>query len=220
MSPSSPQAGPPFSELLEQALRVASAAHGQQRRRGSDVPYFSHSAAVALILARAGFTSDALLAAAVLHDVIEDTHVTVAQLAGQFPDEVVEMVVALSETKTGDDGQLRPWEDRKAEHLEQIARAPRAARAIALADKLHNLTTMWLDLAAGTLDWSAFRAPPDRLLRYHSRAIEAAAAADEALAPLAEACRAAWERLYDTVNGRCNEPQPRAAEATEDRSTD
>ena len=181
--------------LLELALRTAAAAHRNQVRKGGDVPYFAHSAAVALILARAGFTDESLLAAALLHDVVEDTNVTLDDLAVEFPPEVIDAVAALSETKAGPDGELRPWEDRKAEHLHHIAAAPRAVRAIALADKLHNMETLQLDIAAGTISLSAFRAPPERLLWYYRSMIDAAAGDDISLQPLADACRRAWERL-------------------------
>jgi len=164
------------------------------------VPYFAHAAAVALILARAGFTDESLLAAAVLHDVVEDTGVTLDRLAASFPPEVVAAVAALSETKTDGRGQLRPWEDRKAEHLRAIAEAPFPARAIALADKLHNLETLAGDLASGAVTLRAFRAPPGRLLWYFASMIETAAGTDERLQPLADACRAALGRLNDVLS--------------------
>ena len=187
--------------LLERALRTAAIAHRHQLRKCSDVPYFTHSAAVALILARFGFDDEVLLAAAVLHDVVEDTDVTLEELAAQFPPATVEAVAALSETKNDADGTLRPWEDRKAEHLRHIAAASLIARAIALADKLHNMQTMRLDLAEGTLSLSAFRASPERLLWYYRSMIDAAAGDEAQFVPLAEACRAAWERLREAMSG-------------------
>lgn len=185
--------------LVERALRIAATAHQHQRRKGGDVPYFAHSAAVALILARFGFTDEALLSAALLHDVVEDTDVALDQLARQFPPEVIEAVAALSETKTDGDGRLRPWEDRKAEHLRHIAQSPWNARAIALADKLHNMETLRCDFADGIVSLSAFRAPPDRLLWYYRSMIEAAGGDDVRLRPLAAACRAEYERLCDAL---------------------
>jgi (p)ppGpp synthase/HD superfamily hydrolase len=181
--------------LLERALRIAAIAHRDQVRKGGNVPYFAHSAAVALILARFGFVDEPLLAAALLHDVVEDTDVTLDRLAAQFPAEVIEAVAALSETKNDSEGQLRPWEDRKAEHLQHIAAAPWNARAIALADKLHNMETMRCDLATGTVPLSAFRARPDRLLWYYRSMIDAAALDDARLHRLAEACHAQLKQL-------------------------
>lgn len=199
MSATNDESGPVYGELLESALRVAAIAHREQVRKGGNVPYFAHSAAVALILARTGFTDEALLAAAVLHDVVEDTDVTLEGLASDFPSAVVDAVAALSEEKDDAEGKLRPWEDRKAEHLSQIASASQSARAIALADKLHNLETLRSDLAAGVISLSAFRAPPERLLWYYESMINAAAGNDESLRPLADGCRESWKRLRDLL---------------------
>jgi len=181
--------------LLERALRIAAVAHRDQVRKGANVPYIAHSAAVALILALFGFTDESLLAAALLHDVVEDTDVSLDQLAAHVPASVVESVAALSETKNDANGHLRPWEDRKAEHLRHIAAAPWPARAIALADKLHNMETLRCDLEDGSVSLSAFRAPPPRLLWYYGSMIDAAAGDDERLQPLAHACRRELERL-------------------------
>lgn len=199
MSATDDQNAPNDGVVLESALRTAAVAHRDQVRKGGDVPYFAHSAAVALILARKGFTDESVLAAAVLHDVVEDTDVTLDELTATFPPAVVDAVAALSETKTGKDGKLRPWEDRKAEHLRHVAAAPPAARAIALADKLHNMETLRLDLADGTISLSAFRAPPDRLLWYYRSMIDVAEGEDESLRSLAAECRAAWGRLRDAL---------------------
>jgi (p)ppGpp synthase/HD superfamily hydrolase len=191
-----------YSSIVEQALRVAAVAHGGQQRKGAPVPYFTHAAAVALILARAGFRDERLLAAAILHDVVEDTDVGEAQLRGQFPDEVVGLVMAVSERKKDEQGRKRAWEDRKREQLVQIGQAPRAARAIALADKLHNLETMLLDLSTGGICFSAFHAPPDRIVWYYEPVIERAGGEDSELAQLAAECRSAVDRLREHAPSR------------------
>lgn len=202
----------PYSPLIERALRLAATAHHDQRRKGSQAPYFTHLAGVALILARAGFDDENLLAAAILHDVVEDTPVTLDQLAADFPPAVIQLVAALSERKTDDSGNvagtcgapstaaLRPWEDRKAEHLAQVRAASLPARAIALADKLHNLETMLHDLAEGTIRFSAFRAPPERVVWYYEQMLAAATSGNEPqLAPLRAACESAIVRLRAAV---------------------
>jgi (p)ppGpp synthase/HD superfamily hydrolase len=188
-----------YSSLVERALRVAAVAHGGQQRKGAPVPYFTHAAGVALILARSGFLDDRLLAAAILHDVLEDTDVGVEQLRADFPDDVVELVLAVSERKTDEQGAKRAWEDRKREHLAQIDEASFGARAISLADKLHNLETMLLDLSTGSIRFGAFRAPAERVVWYYGEMIERAAGKDAELAPLANDCRRALERVREQV---------------------
>lgn len=179
-----------FSPVLERALRRAAVAHREQRRKGTDVPYITHPVQVAWILRQAGFTDEELLAAALLHDVVEDCGVPLEQLAAEFSPRVAEMVGRLSERKTDADGQPRPWEDRKREHLDHLHDAPLDVRALVLADKLHNLQTIALDLAAGVDVFSRFNAPRDRLLWYYRAVIDQCGGDDPRLATLATECRA------------------------------
>lgn len=179
----------PFSPLVERAIRVAADGHRKQLRKGSDIPYLAHPAAVALLLARTGFDDDHVLAAAFLHDVVEDTDYTIEQLAAEFPPEVVEIVNALSEQKTDESGAKRPWKDRKRDHLEVIRGASVDAKAVALADKLHNLGTMEMDcLAEGNQFWSRFNASKVEIIWYHTEMIAAASADDGRITRLQSAC--------------------------------
>lgn len=186
---------PLFSPLVERALRIAAHHHRRQVRKQSDVPYLTHPAGVALILARAGFTDETILAAALLHDVVEDTDYTADQLAAEFPPQVTEYVTALTEQKLDEAGTGRPWQVRKQEHIARIAAAPLAARAVALADKLHNLGTMLYDLDRGEDVWQRFNAPPDKVVWYHGSMIAAAEQHDPELKHLAGCCRNVLERL-------------------------
>jgi (p)ppGpp synthase/HD superfamily hydrolase len=187
--------GGPFSPLVERALRTAARAHRNHQRKASDVPYVSHLAGVALILCRAGFNDDAVLAASLLHDAVEDTNYTAEMLTADFPPEVAAWVAATTERKRDDENQPRSWEDRKREHLEHVAAAPLEARAIVLADKLHNLGSMLYDRAAGEPLWDRFNAPRERVLWYNREMIDRAAGGDPRLAPLADACRDMLARL-------------------------
>ncbi|MGD9853440.1 MAG: HD domain-containing protein [Planctomycetaceae bacterium] len=207
---------PAYGPLIERALRVAATHHQQQSRKGGAVPYITHPVAMALILQRFGFDDDELLAAALLHDVVEDTDCTLDELAAQFPPAVVETVAALSERKRDESGAPRPWRDRKLEHIEQIRSGPFAARVVALADKLHNLLSIQYDLAAGEDVWSRFNAPRADVLWYHRAMIEAASQDDPRLLPLANAGRAVqggleqneparkdWSVRFATMISRC-----------------
>lgn len=180
---------PLFSPLLEQALRTAAFFHRHDVRKGSDTPYFAHPAAVAVILLRAGFTDDNMLAAALLHDVVEDTPCTIDELAAEFPPEVVQYVAALSEQKTDEHGNKRPWKLRKEDHLQEVAQAPLPVRAIVLADKLHNLATMCCDVGSDENFWDRFNASPQDILWYNRTMVAQAAGNDEALQPIADECR-------------------------------
>ena len=113
--------------------------------RSSGTPYFEHVAAVALILDRAGFSEDVVIAG-LLHDMVEDTATSLEDVASRFGETVSELVRHCSEVKNDDQGNKRPWIDRKRDHLAALAQAPAEARGIILADKLHNLICIELDL--------------------------------------------------------------------------
>ena len=136
---------PPISMTLERAIRRAADWHDGQHRKGSTLPYMVHPFAVAMILDRLGFAEDVVIAG-LLHDVVEDTEATLADVETEFGPRVAELVGWCSERKKDDSGAHRPWADRKRDHIEALAAAPTDARAVVLADKLHNLTSIRFDL--------------------------------------------------------------------------
>ena len=103
------------SELIARALAKAPQAHAGQIRNGSGgLPYIEHPRMVAATLAARDY-ADTTLAAALLHDVVEDSDTTVEELRAEFGDTVADLVAALS-----DDESIEPYRERKDEH-----RAPR-----------------------------------------------------------------------------------------------
>lgn len=196
----------PFSLLVERALRRAARAHRGHLRKASDLPYVTHPAGVALALAQAGFHDEHVLAAALLHDVVEDTPCTFDELAAEFPPRVIELVRVLTERKFERDGRRRSWLDRKREHIAHLAKAPREARAIALADKLHNLGSMIYDLASGEELWSRFGAAPAQIVWYHRSMIDAAAQDDPELQGLRDACRQLLDQLAAAIPAQSDGP--------------
>jgi hypothetical protein len=179
-----------FSARLELAMRLAARWHQGQNRRGGGIPYVQHVFAVAMILERAGFPEDAVIAG-LLHDAIEDTPATIEEVRHHFGPEVADIVQHCSEVKVDPQGKVRPWIDRKRDHLAALASAPRLARAVILADKLHNLRSIAFDLRAGLPVWDMFHAPRDQVLWYYRASIKACEIGDPDLARLAEACRIA-----------------------------
>ncbi|MEM9702459.1 MAG: HD domain-containing protein [Planctomycetota bacterium] len=175
------------------AVRFAADAHAGQTRKGSGEPYLTHPLGVMTILAGSGWADENLLAAAALHDVLEDTAVTTVDLAERFPPRVCELVEALSEKKRDADGRKIPWETRKAEHRSRLATAEPAVRALALADKLHNLRCLEADLAAGADVWALFNAPRERWLEVTEETV--AALRCERTEALTDACRASLGRI-------------------------
>ncbi len=154
-------------------MRFAAAAHEAQRRKGTDIPYLTHLAGVALILSRGGFDDDDILAAALLHDAVEDTQVTTGEIEALFGSRVAERVTAVSEVKHDEEGVALPWRHRKEEHVARLRSEPVEARAIALADKIHNVGTLLDDLVADATAWTRFSTPPAEQLWYHDSIIDA-----------------------------------------------
>lgn len=190
-----PAVSPLMPTVLERAFRVAAMAHHGQKRKASELPYIAHPACVTLVLARAGFLDEEVLAAAVLHDVLEDTDLTQEQLAPDFPARVLEIVVGASETKMDTTGVRRPWADRKSDHVNDIRSASHDVVAVVLADKLHNLASMVFDLQAGEDLWPRFNASRDAVLGYHENIVQAAARDDARITHLVDECEAAIQFL-------------------------
>ena len=182
-----------LTPMLERALRWAAYHHRSQTRKGGPLPYVQHPVAVAIVLERAGWP-EPVVVAALLHDLVEDTEVTVEQIREAFGDEVAAWVDACSERKLDAEGRKRPWEVRKREHVEALAGAPVEARAVALADKLHNLYSIVYDLERGKHDWSKFSADRGRQLAYYRSMFDRLGRGDPGLEALASEGRALLDR--------------------------
>ena len=175
---------------LDLALRRAAYWHRAQTRKATGIPYIQHPVAVAMIVDRLGFDEDVVIAA-LLHDVVEDTEATFEDVASEFGGSVAALVRDLSEEKTDAQGRKRPWADRKRDHLESLCRASVPARAVALADRLHNLTSMQVDLSGnaepGTF-WSRFNASKADIFRQYHDSITLLSQGDPVLEQLGAEC--------------------------------
>ncbi|MDR3620137.1 MAG: HD domain-containing protein [Paludisphaera borealis] len=188
LSLSSSPGAPLFSLRFEDALRFAATSHEGQTRRASETPYVQHVVAVAWILGRSGFGEDVVIAG-LLHDVVEDTAVTVEEVAARFGPVVADLVERCSEIKNDATGRMRPWIDRKRDHLAALADAPVEARAVILADKIHNLTSIEYDLSLGREVWSAFHADRAEVLWYYQAILDCCGRDDPRLERLSACCR-------------------------------
>jgi (p)ppGpp synthase/HD superfamily hydrolase len=125
------------SELMREALRTAQSAHAGQIRNGSGgMPYIEHPCAVAEMLAGHGYDEEAQ-AAGLLHDVVEDSEMTVEELRELFGPGIAAMVDVLS-----DDESIEPYRERKDEHRQRVSEAGGDALAVYAADKLANVSTL------------------------------------------------------------------------------
>lgn len=125
------------SDVVKQALELARQAHAGQLRRGSDGrPYIDHPLAVAELLLDHGY-DDEVLAAALLHDVVEKSEIDVEDIHERFGTRVAFLVDALTEDETIDD-----YAQRKEEHRQRVARMGGDALAIFAADKRTNVAML------------------------------------------------------------------------------
>lgn len=132
--------------LFERAVIFASVAHCSATRKGSRIPYLSHPVEAAAIVSE--LTDDQeLIAAAVLHDVVEDTDVTIQELQDYFGERIASYVSGESENKRRELPPESTWMLRKEETIAFLReRADRNAKILALADKLSNLRSIARDV--------------------------------------------------------------------------
>lgn len=126
-------------------LHFAADRHRDQRRKGVEAsPYINHLIEVAEVIARKGGVTDSLvLQAAVLHDTLEDTWTTHAELESAFGKEVADVVREVT-----DDRRL-PGDERKRLEIRHAAQLSTAARLVKLGDKIANVRAVAYQPAAG-----------------------------------------------------------------------
>jgi guanosine-3',5'-bis(diphosphate) 3'-pyrophosphohydrolase len=124
------------SALLARAYEFASKAHASQRKRGSDAPYIWHPVTVAELLDEEDLPEE-LLAAALLHDVVESSEVGSAEVEEHFGAGVARLVATLSE-----DPGITDYGERKRALRDQVEEGGERAAVIYAADKLANVRDM------------------------------------------------------------------------------
>jgi GTP diphosphokinase / guanosine-3',5'-bis(diphosphate) 3'-diphosphatase len=123
------------TRLLIDALAFAADKHRKQRRKDPEAsPYINHPITLAQVLAKeARITNPTVLAAAILHDTIEDTETTYEELRDRFGKKIAGIVREVSDDKT------LSKVDRKRLQIEHAKDLSRAARLVKLADKISNV---------------------------------------------------------------------------------
>lgn len=166
------------TDLLDRAIVFAVKAHHSTERRGKGFPYIVHPMEAVEIVAT--ITPDQeLLAAAALHDTIEDTDVTVEQLRSEFGDRIAELVHAESdqlngEVFTGGENEAETWHVRKQAAIDRLAAAPHDAKIVAMGDKLSNMRAIWRDYQTkGDELWNIFHVKDKASHEWHYRGLAA-----------------------------------------------
>lgn len=145
----------PDMNLLLSAINFSAQKHRNQRRKNPmQEPYINHPISVADRLAKASVTDVNVLAAAILHDTVEDTETTLDELRAQFGETIATIVSEVSDDKT------LPKERRKQLQIEHAPHCSHSAKLVKLADKLDNLSDLLVSIP---ISWS-----PERVAEYFS----------------------------------------------------
>lgn len=128
--------------LISRAAAYAAVAHGKidQRRKYTNEPYITHPFHVAELVASTGARPE-VIAAAWLHDVVEDTPVTIQDIKAEFGSDVADLVAMVTDVSTRADGNRATRKEKDRQHL---AKASAEGQTIKLADLIHNTSTITL----------------------------------------------------------------------------
>jgi (p)ppGpp synthase/HD superfamily hydrolase len=179
---------------IADAVEFAVRAHGDQVRKGTTIPYVSHLLGVAALVLEGG-GDEVLAIAGLLHDVLEDTAATVAEVEKAFGPRVAAVVVGCSDTQ---EKPKPPALERKRLYLKHLEEADADTLLVSLADKLHNARTLLLDFRTeGPGVFERFKLSREETLWYYSELADTfcrlrpGAPADELKRVVADLCREA-----------------------------
>ena len=185
------------TSLLDRAIVYAVQAHAGTERRGKDFPYIVHPMEAMAIVAT--LTSDqTLLAAAALHDVVEDTELTVEDIRAEFGDRIADLVEAESDKFVEGLSAADSWRTRKQAAIDRLAQEPLEVKMVAMGDKLSNMRAIARDYAVqGDGLWELFHVKDRASHEWHYRGL-----ADSLRALAGTPAFEEFERLIDQVFGK------------------
>ena len=156
---------------IEKAVVFAAKAHAGAIRKGTDRAYILHPLEAMSIVMKLTDDED-VIAAAVLHDILEDTSVTRERLEKEFGSRIAALVASVSEDKKKDLPAEATWKDRKQLTIEQLKTADRNTKILCLGDKLSNLRDMSNDYEdAGDELWERFNQKDKHMHEWYYREI-------------------------------------------------
>ena len=178
--------------LLDRAIVFAVRAHAGTERRGKGFPYIVHPMEAMEIVAT--MTPDQeLLAAAALHDTVEDTDVTVEQIREEFGERIASLVASESDTLPEGVSEEDSWHARKQAAIDRLSHASHDAKIVALGDKLSNMRAIARDYAQqGDALWNLFHAKDPKDHEWHYRGLA------DALSELRDTC--AYKEFEQLIN--------------------
>lgn len=153
--------------MKEKAKALAAKAHEGQKRKNSGNDYIVHPIQVAKTLESSGYNDD-VICAGYLHDVVEDTEVTIEDIEKEFGPKVKALVAAHTEDKS------KAWRARKQHTIDTVKNGSKEVKALIIADKLDNLHSLQSEMwEKGAAVWEAFNAGYDQQKWYNQCIAEA-----------------------------------------------
>ena len=164
------------TSILDKAIVFAVKAHQGVERKGKGFPYIVHPLEAVAIVAT--MTNDQeLLAAAALHDTVEDTKVTLKDIEREFGKRVAELVESESDIEFEGKSREESWRLRKEEAIERLSTADNNVKLVALADKLSNIRAIYRDFQViGDKVWDLFCVKDKASHEWHFRGLARALA--------------------------------------------
>lgn len=155
------------TSFLDKAINFAVKAHSGVERRGKAFPYIVHPMEAMAIVAT--ITNDQeLLAAAALHDVVEDTEYTVEDIRKEFGDRVAKIVDSESDLVVEGKNESESWVERKQYAIDRLKKLDRDGKIVAIGDKLSNARAMLQDYEKlGEELWNKFHVTDPKLHKWH-----------------------------------------------------
>ena len=161
-----------MKDLVSEAIVFSTMAHDGMRRRKSDAPYILHPMEVGAIVGTMTDNQE-VIAAGVLHDVVEDAGITIEEIGEKFGARVMELVASETENKREELSAEETWLVRKEESLEKL-RTTNDIEVMRLwiGDKLSNIRAIYRDfLIEGNAIWDKFHQSDVNIQAWYYRSI-------------------------------------------------
>ena len=163
--------------IITKAIIFAAKSHQGAIRKGTEeepIPYIVHPMEAAAIAAT--MTNDPnVIAAALLHDVVEDTEVSIETIKSEFNEIIAELVAGESENKRSEQPAEETWKIRKQETLEFLKQAEENSKIVALSDKLSNIRAIKRDyMEIGDRLWDRFNQKDIKMHAWYYRSVKEA----------------------------------------------
>ena len=159
-------------DLVSEAIVFSTKAHDGMRRRKSETPYVLHPLEVGVIVG--SMTSDQeIIAASILHDVVEDAGITIDEIGENFGARVKELVSSETENKREELPPEETWMIRKQESIEKLKNSEDiAVLMLWMGDKLSNIRAIYRDfLVQGDAVWEKFHQSDVKVQAWYYRSI-------------------------------------------------